>query len=356
MPRKKKVTTVTEEIPEDEVPGTFPAAELPDDYELAQSVLSQFGDTGIKIKVSKQGPKGPEYCFSTEELDEDYIQQYFGGGRYVLRIYVNDQFQRSVPLNIADRKMLPNPNGGNQGNDSQNMVLELIRSQNTFLQGLLSNVMTGGGQRTPVGELTEAIKTLGFQNGAGGSDKIVEAIFKGMDLADRAGGGSKDWKSELFSVLRDVAPGVMDMMKNNQKPNTGGTAQPVQIPASVPITTTDNAPEVAALRQTIGYLKAQCMNQVPVDLIVDWTVSHAGDAQYQFFIGYALNTPFEEIAKLDGEITREPYKPWFESLINGLRSAFTESDTMDDTITPFPDGHKTDTPVNGGVGPKARAN
>ena len=351
MPRKKKVTTVTEEIPDESVPGTqLPGDELPDDYEIAQNVLSQFGDTGVKIKVSKQGPKGPEYCFSTEELDEDYIQQYFGGGRYVLRIYVNDQFQRSVPLNIADRKMIPN--GPAQAASADNQVLEMMREHNKTLLVILQSALSGGGNRSSVSELSEAIKALGFQNGAGtGSDKIVDAIFKGMELADRAG-GKGDWKTELFSVIREVAPGAMEIMKNNNnQPRPSPALTPGSPPVPVPVTD-----EHAQIRQVLTYLKAQCMAGVDPGLIVEWTVSHAHDPQYQYFIGYALNTPLESIIQVDPEMGREPYKPWLESIIDGLRSSFTESDTVDTPVAAFPNSDKTNTPANGATGPKARAN
>ena len=349
MPRKKKVTTVTEEIPDELIPsGTgLPADELPDEYEAVQNVLSQFGETGVKIKVSKQGPKGPEYCFSTEELDEDYIQQYFGGGRYVLRIYVNDQFQRSVPLNIADRKAIPNGPAQHTQNDS---VLEMMREHNKTLLTILQSALNGGGARSSVSELSAAIKDLGFHNNGngGGMEKMIDVFMKGMELSDRAG-GKGDWKTELFQVIRDVAPGAMEMMKNNNNQPRPSTALPPVTPAPAQVTD-----EHAQIRQLFTYLKTRCMGGVHADLIVEWTVSHSQDPQYQYFIGFALNTPFEEIVKIDPEVGREPYKPWFESIINGLRLSFTDEDTVESTVTAFPGGDKANAPVNGGVGATTR--
>lgn len=342
--RKKKITTI-EEIPDD-APLLQNEREMESDAEMdtLERVLQQFGPGSVKLKISKKTSKGDYYCFSQNEIDvdEDFIQQTYGGGDYSVRIFINGEFKDTVPLKIAEPLNRPNSNGPNlpPSSANDNIVVQLIRSQNEFLQNLLQSKQAIA--PTPVGELASAMKDLGIVPNGGIGEKGIELFMKGLEFAKDLN-GSTDWKSDLFKTIRDVIPQIGQHLKTLQ-PETQQLA-PMN----------DQQKIETMLKSGIAYLKKQAIKGVSPDLYIEWIMSHVDEEQYAYLLRLAVTTEFAEFAKLDAEIGNEVYLGWFKSLYDGLRSAYHEQSAGDGEVESDSDGvpgDATNVSGHGAVGTK----
>lgn len=325
MPRKKKTTTITEEIPDVlETPEVTEAELFPEEETLSQ-VLEQFGPANVRIKVSKNTLKGPAYCYSTDgDIDEDFIQAEYGGGTYACRIFIDGHFKRKVMLTIADR-MNPATKPNNTTN-VENLQLQMMREHNTMMARLLEKAF-GGGNTTPIVELTDAMARVHTMTGGGGQRNQMDDFLKGFEMALKVngnGGGAPDWKSELLDVARDVLKPVVPILAQQYlKP----AAQPEQTGETMPQAqlTADVIRQQLALG--IAWLKPKVLKNADPGLYIDLVVDNA--EEYRPFIHFVLTQDFVEFARIDAELASEPYATWFKHFYDGLRSAFAPEDNVD---------------------------
>lgn len=324
-PRKSKITDNAEDIINAAGTGD-PLADF----------FSQYPNANRKFKIARYENGQNVHLFSTAELiDEDALQeQYPEGGRFIIRAYEENALRGSTEIRIAakpgytpvvndpERKIeASNPEPGNNASLAERLLLKMVGMGSTAISPV----------PTPVSELAEAIKTLHGLNGGGGganaAKEFIEAFKLGMEMG-RQGGGELDWKTEAFRMLKDVIPSVAQVIpsitgkpSNAPAPSVGKIMDQLQNPGA-------EADKI--LYDGIQKLKGMCMTGVPVDMIVDWCLANASDTQYQNFIRAAFTREFESFVAIDSEIGKSPYDVWFKSLYDSLRSAFTESNTVED--------------------------
>lgn len=333
MPRKKKVTTVTEEIPDAIETQASEVFDIGEEDALAR-VLEGFGhDAKIKIKVSRVTPKGPSYCFSTDgEIDEDYIQAECGGGSYLCRIFIDGALKKTVPLNIEDRASLSTKPQATTAASMENIQLQMMREHNAMMLRLLEKSLGGGGNATPVGELTEAMKNVHQMTGGNSQKSEMDTFIKGFEMALKINGnngGGTDWKSELLDVARDVLKPIAPVVAQHFLKSGAPEQQPMQQQQPQQQQqlqlTDDQIRQQLALG--IAYLKPKARKGSDPGLWIDLVVENA--EEYGPFIHFVLTQDFGEFVKIDAEIANEPLATWFKHFYDGLRSAFTEPDNVD---------------------------
>ena len=324
MPRKKIVTT-REIIDADEPQAIItnqdavPGAEL-DQAEALNEVLREFGHDEIKIKISKWTSSGSAYCFSTDKLDEEYIRDSFGGGKYSARIFVNGNYKQTIPLVIAEPINRTNPQIA--------PVPQIIERQSSdsgetkFLREMIL-AMIGNRQATPVGELTQAMRDLNM--GGGGSDKLMEMFIKGMEMGRESGSGDDSWKGIIKDVAKEALPMLSGMAVSAKQ--IPGQVQQAQ-PGTQPNPQDQQAMMQAQLKQGIDYLKAKCLKNSDPELYVAMVVDNADVPMYQPLIHAILTTEFSVFTTIDPAIANPPFRAFFEYIYNGIRSAFAQDDSM----------------------------
>ena len=325
MPRKKKtVTTTVEDEPrsllEDEDIEPQPYAD-PEMVDGLDDLLQKFSGSKFKLKIYKQPLRGSEqYCFQTDEtLDEDALRDGFGGGKYLVRIWANGSYADTAVIHIAEP--ITTPSAVQNGSQDTRMY-EMMRTHNDQLQSMLlafinKEATVSNGNGTGIKELIESVVAL---NGLTATKDPVNMLLEGIKLAKDMNGES-DWKSDLISVAKDVGKPLMtELLK-------GKLTQP-----SVPRTTIPEGPlpTEAVLKSGIGFLKSQCKFMTP-ELAIDWVTANSSHEEYQHFVRFALLNDFESFAKIDPEITTEPYNTWFKTLHKGIHDTFATETNGQDT-------------------------
>lgn len=334
MPARKKI--VTTEIVDNETPP-LTNAELPkedslDDNEGIQNYLSQFTDKPFVVKVYKITATGAEFCFKgSTDVDEEMIQNAFGGGRYELRVFVDGLKADVIPVAIAERKYdAPIHNGNGNGNDANSIHNRFLLEQIAFFktQAMLGNQKGGS--------LTEMVEALKIMNGIGGSTKDpMEYFFKAFELAKdlNNGGHNGDWKTALIDSAKDIAKAVAPGLIARSQTNNG---QPIQISSD------------DMIRQGITYLKQQAVRGLNPQLVIEWIMSNSNDPQYEPFLKQVLGTEFEQFSELDPELKNEPYRTWFSTVHQGIKDIFNENISDDDSSGTS--GNIGNVKSNGGTG------
>lgn len=335
MPRatgKKRKTIIEETLPDgleegEGEPTTFDVSmEAVEDAETLQGVLSQFGETNVVMKVLREASGGAEFCYQTDTIDEEFIQKNFGGGTYQVRIFIGGRYRKTLKLQIASR-ITPTGNPLAETTSShtaflEKMVLALISKEN------VAPVPTAV-QPTML-ELTTALSNL--DNLRGKQESGIEMLMKGIELSQSLNSTQAgDWKTDLIRTAKDALP----MFLNGR----GGNPVPPGVPPQ-------QAQLEVMLRSGIQFLKKKCMAGTDPNLIVEWVCANAEEEQYQSLIRTVCTTEFAAFASLDPEIGTEPYFSWFKPLYDGIRSAFSGTDSVDDD----PERHVGDTPNPGSDG------
>lgn len=325
MASRKKRTIIEESLPDTPLDGTAEPSEFDvsmeavEDADTLKSVLAQFGETNLVLKILRKSPTGPEFCYQTDSLDEQFIQQNFGGGDYTVRIFINGLFKHAINIKIANRLV-----------DNHTTVANSTDRHSEFLEkallALLGRESPVQNTTTPVGELAQAMTQLHQLNGGGGdrSEKMIETLIKGFELGkDLAGGGTGDWKTELIGAVKHVLPEIMGAytgMKQGIPPGVAG---------NVPVA---NDPHTM-LRAGIAYLKKKAIAGVDPMLFVDFVAANADEEQYQGLIHAVLTKDYADFAAIDPEIGTEPFIQWFKPLYDGIRSAFSPVDPVANDTT-----------------------
>jgi hypothetical protein len=324
---KKKTTTVIEEPVELDDLGGGPSEldvslESVEDTETLSTVLESFGETSILLKVYRETPSGQEFCFPCQTLDELFIQKNYGGGTYVVRIFIADKYRKSIKVKIA--QPIGNPVTGERGD-----------SHSVFLEKMILTMLANQGsvqQSTSVPTVTDLVQSLAALDGLRGKQESgMDMFMRGIELAKGLdGGGEMDWKQRLLGMadkaLPMIAPAVQSYfggrVPTNPNPPVAGTPPP---------TPEDERNMIRAmLKQGIDFLKPQFLNGLDPESAVNWVVANASNPQYQSIVRGVCNMEYAELATIDPEIGTEPLFSSFHAFYDGLRSAFIPSDNMDD--------------------------
>lgn len=331
--RKRKTTTTVEElVPElvDQEPGP---TEL--DYNLEEvltteklrEIVEQFPHAGITVKLYDDDGA---FCIAMPDptnIDEEVIRRRCGHGNFKLRIYVNGKYRQTIPLPI--RQLHLDPSEARNGTHSETLqpgshsdFLERQAQRNHEL--LLAAI---GSARTTGPTLTEITGALAnIDNLRGKQESALDMVLKGIELA-KSMNGDTDWKSDLIRMGKDALPQIMNGVTAIMGNRNNG--QQTQIPPVNATNSQDSAlPSAEAIKSGIGYLKKKCLAGVNPDLLIEWVVTNADE--YQGLIRVILNKEFSEFAQYDLEIGSEPFIGWFRALFDGLRSAFSGQDPVDD--------------------------
>jgi hypothetical protein len=319
---KKRIIRTEEEVDDSRPPAADhwsggPPGEGEMSDAMVQQVLDSVGPGEIKIKISKMTRGGAEYCYSTETIDEDFLQQEFGGGRYACKIFVNDVYRKTFYLNIAQRLTVNAAHGGMADNSTIAFLKEQIQD--------LRSQLNGGRDRTPIGELAEAMVKIQQLNGGGGIQAQLDILKTGIELG-RSGGGSNEKGDDLLSIVREALPIVGTMVKN-QRGNTPDN--PGIIPAHRTENTLPDKKSDDLIHQGLAYLKRQAFKGADPLLFVDFVAINADDPQYQGLLRFALSSDVSALATYDADIGKPPLSAWFQQFLDGLRQAFAPNDSVE---------------------------
>lgn len=327
MARERKRRTIVEETlpPAEEGDGKESttdfdlALESVEDIEVLRGVLDQYGQTGAVFKIYRVTAQGPEFCYQTDDLDEEFLQRNCGGGEFQVRIFINGVKRHMFKMRTAPPLKNPDTNGNGNGHNGDRHTEFLEKMLLAYIQREGSS-----GSGPSVMELTQALANLDGLRGK--SENTMDNFLKGVEFAkgilgDRSTG---DWKSDLVSAAKDALPVVGAMLgSRGGRPPVPVTAEN---PGEIPPVVSNEDQNRAVIQQGLNFLKKKCLAGMDTDLIIDWVVNNAED--YQPLIHIVLNVPFDEFIKIDAEIGREPFTSWFKELFNGLRLAFVPADPM----------------------------
>jgi hypothetical protein len=296
MPRKKR--TIVEETIPDETPQT-----TDDDFTDGICVIS---------KVYKISAGGKSFCFqTTEPVDEVTVQeQYPTGGKFVVNEYNTlNQIIRTQHIDIEPKPLASNSSNGNDDLRTRMLMDELNFTRNMMLkmiEGISSNKQNTS---TPLGELAQAMQVVHQMAPVGNP---VDLIVKGMELGIKSNGGTTDWKAEVVSAVKEVAPAVVTALASNRQiPNQGH--QPTMIAS--------NPPE-SLLKQGIAWLKPQILAGMTTDLAIGWVIQNSSDPMCNQLIGLAIRGNVDTFIQIDPELANEPYRTWFVSAIQLLKEEY----------------------------------
>lgn len=327
---RKKQTIVTETLPDFNLNDPIPGEEsilwdTSEDDPLAK-VKAQYGGSPIKIKVYKivTGKAQPVFCFSSEEtVDEEQLQEMYGGGKYALRFFVDNALKHTTYVEVSDKPQKTNGAGA----DPASIQIQMLREQSQFSRDLLLGIL---GRNAPVVSptpMSDIAAMWGLIHGANpqqssGLDKMIDLFTKGLEIgASRSDGGNMDWKTALIQTIKEIAPTVTQVVASAKGinlpslPNNGGG-----VPADLQTPT-------ELLKTGIQFLKAKILAGLPVGLALDWIINNAAD--YQQFLSVALSKPFEDFVAIDNELANEPFNSWMRQLLEGLKENYKETSAPD---------------------------
>ena len=320
MPRtaRTKTTTVKEVLPENVMESAPDLGALGDTYsDELETTLAQYDATGVRVqifRVSRSG--GEEYCFeSATHVGPEEIRAHWGGGNYIIKIFGDGQFRKSLPLKIAEPLKQADSNNGNNNGTSTVDYQQLFITQMQASHDLAMAVIAGKGaqEQTSLKEVMEAVTGLQSVVAPPSPEDAVNKIMDlGLRIAEQTKSGATDWKSELISTVKDALPGLTATL-----PKRAASAQPV-----VP----QEAQASQLVHTAIAKVKQFCMAGImPPEQLVEWVLSNATDPQYQVILKKILESDFADFAALDPEIGQEPYVRYFSEIHSGLKRAYAEN-------------------------------
>jgi len=348
-PKSKPIRRVTEFIPRDE-PEPEPRAVV--DFDPAEESFSmfrsKFGTEGVTVKIYRRTPRGAQYCFhgAPSEIDEEVVRLYHAKqpyaheeGDYFCRVFVNGEPRDSFPIPIAPQVAMPGmaaPSGGMASDGAVVRALERLEQRLTQTQ-----------EREPLSQLADAMQKLHAMQPK--TELPVDQMLKMFELgrAMNGGGNESEWTPLIKAALENAGPlisGILGGMRNSASAANGQqlALQPSG-GSAMEVPQTDDS----MLKLGIGYLKRKCIAGSDPGLYIDIILDNRDDVTYQKLIHRVLNGNFEEFAAIDPEINSAQYVQFFKFIYDGLRSAFTEQNSV------VPDsgreaGNKENTASNGG--------
>ena len=336
-PRTKKTTTVIEEaLPqgEDEQEGPseldFNLEEVRDTERLYE-VLEQFPDAGITVKIYDQHGA---YRFTPPDpknIDPELIRLRCGAGQFVGRVYVDGKYRQSIDIPIGEVNPDPNTPTKPGVGDSHTQFLEKL------LLAFIAKEHPTASTNTPT-TLPEMVQSLaGLDALRGKQESGMDLFLKGLTLGKELNsdsGGSFDWKQELFRMVANNAPTILDGVQALVATQTGGRKTPPPNPPA-PIAANPESqgePSViseAYFKEGLKFLKQRMIAGMQNETIINWVYDNRDDPTYQPFLKEILSKDFDFFVKLDVEIGQEPFKSKFLDVYNGIRTLFNEQYEMD---------------------------
>lgn len=306
-PRKKR-TIIDEELP----PNTN---DVGADVDVADVIV-------MLSKVYKINAGTKSFCTQSQEpVDEIFLQNnYPAGGKYVVYEYNGmNQLVNTAHYDIEPKVIASNGNNGvNPGAMSAtDMQIRMLFDELTFTRQLLMSQLTnasnkGGG----INELVTALAGLhNITGGAANGKDPVELLIKGMELGANGGKVNADWKAELISGVKEIAPAALQIIASRQQPVAvadGGTTP--MLPATPQET----------IKTQIQWIKGQVIAGMNVDLAVEWLTQNARNPEYHSLLSLAIQGTIDNFIEYDAEVANEPYRTWFTNAITQIKEWYAE--------------------------------
>ncbi len=330
MARKKVVRT--EEFLEDDPPSN---REIPIDPRVLQDedtldyALKQFDDrNGLELKYYLTQPGGSAFIGGYPDIvPESQLQDWYPqGGKFEVRIYVHGEFRDRRFMIIAPRPGGMVSNGGGSGGS---LEVQLLREQ---LQMLREEIRSRSQvpQQSSALELAQAVAAMQQLNGGSGNSGSIAEMFKtAMDMAKMIK-GVPDEDNTFLGVVKDV---VKEAGPTLLQGLFAAGKTPAMLPASsVAIPPTENPENQMdpALKQGLIFLKKKALAGADPGLYIDFAVDNRENELFQGVLHAILapDSKFEVLSALDPEIGQPPYVEFFRAIYDGLRSAFSQTDTV----------------------------
>lgn len=267
----------------------------------------------VMSKVYRINAGSKSFCTqTTEPVDEVYLQSnYPAGGKYIVEEYNNmNQLVSKQNYEIEPKSMVTTNGNGNGSMSPHDVQIRMLFDELTFTRQLLMQQLAAG--KSNGGSIVELVSALGTLHGLapGGKDPI-ELLIKGMELGQNGGKVSSDWKDNLISAVKEIAPGAIQALAvANQKPIEG---QPM-----IPTT-----PE-AQLKANINWIKSKVITGMDVDLAVGWITNNSSDSDARQLLAMAVQGTIDNFIAVDPEIANEPYRTWFTTAIAEIKEWYVQ--------------------------------
>lgn len=273
----------------------------------------------VMSKVYKVNGTSKSFCTqSNDPIDEIFLQNnYPAGGKYIVYEYNTlNELVNTAHYDIEPKAIASNGNGSSTGAMSANdMQIRMLFDELTFTRQLLMSQLQNNNRGGGIGELVQALSGLHqITGGAAGKDP-VELLIKGMELGQNGGKVSQDWKSELISGIKEVAPAALQVLAaSNRQPIAPGEQPPMLPPAS---------PQ-ELVKSQLQWIKSQVIAGMNTDLAVGWLTQNARNPEYQHLLSLAIQGTIDNFIAIDPELANEPYRTWFTNAIVMLKEWYAE--------------------------------
>jgi hypothetical protein len=296
----------------------------------------------VMSKVYRLNGGSKSFVTQTQEpVDELFLQNnYPQGGKYIVYEFntLNQQIN-SVNYEIEPKTIATNGSSNgvvNSSNDIQiRMLFEELNHSRQMVLTLISQL--GNNKGGSVSELVNALASLHQISGGTQGKDPVDLLIKGMELGQNGGKVSSDWKSELLSTIKDVAPAALGAITANRQPVA---ALPPGVQSMIP---NQQPTEEEMLKAYIKQIKTQIIGGVNPELAVEWITSNARDIDYQMLLRLAIHGTVDNFIMLDSEIANEPFRTWFTSAITMVKEWYAgQQEIQTDDDMDRGNGHSSD--------------
>jgi hypothetical protein len=318
---KKIVKTTREELDGEETKENLDDGQELTDSELQLAeYLDSLENTANKIKVQRLNDGVWQFCDTLDlgAVSEKLIAQKFGGGQYRLIPTLNGRYVKGGTREISIYK--PPEDLIKPVEKVGETEISLLKDQLNRQQELLIEMLHGAQNRPQepmsLKDVVEVVKMLNEGTKGPSMMDIMEVIKTGLNIVQETAGGG-DTKMEWVKVISAIAEKIGPIF-----PALGAAAMGKLRQAGTP------APEAAERQEQIrviiarafDYLKKKCLKgRDPLD-VAEMVLDNMDDDEYKPLAMLILQHPFDELIKADPEIEKEPFKSWFLTLYNELRS------------------------------------
>lgn len=303
-----------------------------------EDVLAQIGeDQNAIILIHKEAADGSgrmDYVckVTAATLNLDQIRKQYGGGKYVLRSR-NAQTQRwglSKTFGLAaplDAGLSGGPAGGLTSDFQQTLLLKLLEQRTAPSDPMAIALQIAALVKQP-DPMELAVKLAGIMKG-GGDGNGIDALLKGVDLAKKLNGGDGDGDSTVWSAVKELGPGVLDVLGKVAEgraapaptaPALAAVVPPAQIAPAAPAVETETvplSPYMRALKQLVPQLMLWAEKGKDPEQCADWVLSEATDMAQEVTATEAVKpdfaarifTAFPELA---------PQREWVQRFLDAI--------------------------------------
>ena len=323
--------TVIEPEPEPILaPEVLPDTEA-EDEETIRSVMSPFvGERDVEVKIYKLKNSGERsYCFTTGKnfTEEEIIAHPRGGyGNFQANVIIGGSLRRSFPVPIEP----PQATAGGMAANGQSDVIRLLMDELRELREEVRNRRDGEPMSAIMQGVSQLIAaTTQAQLQRPPVETSLDQMIKFAELVNNTRGGGADdwWKPALAGAIKEGLPLLGALASKANAP------QPQPQPVAQENVMTPEQSEVIfkqQLRPVFAFLKKKCLAGSDPELYIRTVFDNEDDPTYQYLIHRIATEDFSFFASIDPEISKPPFRAFFESIFNGIRSETNESNPMDD--------------------------